>query len=165
MVAGQRLFQGFAVGGDFAFQIIGFGNFLLDARPVKRLPVFGDDFLLVAVGGHCQPADIGAPRAVAEVVQKIAETAFYMSPKAGELRLGENAFAFPQLRNRIAQRLQVFGSFPVVVVKAGKFVANVAVVVGIGIFAEVFLCLPVVGNGGAEIDIRMFVRINRSAVV
>lgn len=39
MVAGQRLFQGFAVGGDFAFQIIGFGNFLLDARPVKRLPV------------------------------------------------------------------------------------------------------------------------------
>lgn len=100
-----------------------------------------------------------------EVVQKIAETAFYMSPKAGKLRLGENAFAFPQLRNRIAQRLQVFGSFPVVVVKAGKLVANVAVVVGIGIFAEVFLCLPVVGNGGAEINVRMSVRVNRGTVV
>ncbi len=165
MVTCQRFLQRLAVGGGFAFKIINFGYFFLNLCPEQRLAVLGNDFLLIAISVDGQPADIGALGQMGKVMKKITEVALNMTPKTRELRLSEYPFAFAKLVNRIAQSLQVFGLFPVIVIKAGKLITNITVVVRISIFAEIFLGLMIMADGGTKISPGMTGHINRRAVV
>lgn len=112
---------------------------------------FRDDFLAVVICRDGQFGDFRAFGDVAEQRKHLSQFALNFGPESGKYGVGIYFFSFAELENSVTQCLDVFFLFPVIEEEAGELVGYAAIVVGIIVFAQVFLCPAVVFDGSFEI--------------